>query len=175
MDKFLQSRQQSLPMRTITIIVVVDLAGSPVAWGTALRGKPTSADFYRIQTATRDALGKLAMVDSRGWDRDDLRCIDIATDAEARAFDKVAILTSKVQHKLSAGACRTVMTEQVRAYRKHHRPYERRRQHATRGNIKRRLASTTPSGIARRSSAVSPATAALSCPFRPLARLRLLA
>lgn len=62
---------------------------------------------------------KLGLVDIRGCNRENLRCIDGATTAEATAFQRAVVVERGVARKLASGACKTAMLNRARAHAKH--------------------------------------------------------
>jgi hypothetical protein len=81
--------------------------------------KPSDRDFDRVQAAGRSALFKLGLMDARGCDRTNLRCVDSATNTEAAAFAKAVAVERSVARTLSVGKCKTAMLNRAGAYAKH--------------------------------------------------------
>jgi hypothetical protein len=84
------------------------LAATSVSAASA-RSKPTTRDFGSLQAANVKARGTLALADQRGCDRDDLRCLDRAVEAEAAAHTHAAAVERRVARTLTRGKCRAAM------------------------------------------------------------------
>jgi hypothetical protein len=94
--------------RTLFVLALLLLGTAGVASGST-RTKPTTHDYDRVQLAGRAAFGKLHLVDQRGCDRADLRCVDAATGAEISAYERAVDVERSVAHLLRLGKCRTAM------------------------------------------------------------------
>jgi hypothetical protein len=98
--------------RTLVFLTLLLLGTAGVALGSS-RTKPTTHDYNRVQLAERAAQGKLHLVDQRGCDRADLRCVDSASGVEISAYDRAVGVERSVAQTLGLGRCRTAMLDRA--------------------------------------------------------------
>src|SRR4051812_21466977 len=104
--------------RTLLVLVLFLFGTAGVALGSS-RTKPTTPDSDRVQFAGRAAVGKVGLVDQRGCDRADLRCVDAAAGVEISAYGRAVDVERSVAHVLGLGNCRTAMLARAGQNAKH--------------------------------------------------------
>jgi len=105
-------------MRRTLVVLMLLLGTAGVAFGSS-RTKPSNHDYDRVQQAGRAAFGKLELVDQRGCDHMDLRCVDAATSVEISAYDRAVDVEHSVAQTLAFGRCRTAMMDRAGQNAKH--------------------------------------------------------
>jgi hypothetical protein len=104
--------------RTLVVLALLLLGTAGAAFGSS-RTKPSTHDYDRVQLAGRTAFGKLGLVDQRGCDRADRRCVDAATSMEITAYERAVDVERSVAHLLGLGKCRTAMLARAGQNAKH--------------------------------------------------------